>query len=153
MTGTLSAEFEVNVPAHEAWALYGTLQFTYICVPDLFDSVEVLKGDGGAGTILKPITKPGSLFHTYEDIISKVDTENMVKELHTHKGAYLDLGFNYHGVRFEVIKKTENSCITKVTVTYDVKEEFISNASYVSIEPFIDLLKYSNNYLINNHKK
>ncbi|KAK3035274.1 hypothetical protein RJ639_034797 [Escallonia herrerae] len=153
MIGTLSDEFEVDVPAHEAWALYGTLQFTYICVPDLFDGVEVLKGDGGVGTILQPITKPGSLFYTYKDEISMVDNENMVKEVHAHEGGYLDLGFNYYGLRFEVIKKTESSCITKVTVRFDVKEGFISNTSYVSIEPFIALMKYSNNYLIKNHKK
>ncbi|KAK2971311.1 hypothetical protein RJ640_001337 [Escallonia rubra] len=153
MIETLSDELEVNVPAHEAWALYGTLQFTYICVPDLFDSVEVLEGDGGAGTILKPVTKPGSLLPAYEDKIAKVDNENMVKEIHTHKGGYLDLGFNYYGVCFQVIKKTESSCITKVTLTYDVKEEFISSTSQVSIEEFSALLKYCNNYLINNHKK
>ncbi|KAK2965997.1 hypothetical protein RJ640_000962 [Escallonia rubra] len=155
MIGTLSDEFEVNVPAREAWALYGTLQFTYICVPDLFDKVDVLKGDGGPGTILQPFTKPGTgaLFYTYEDEISKVDDKHMVKEVRAHKGGYLSLGFNSYGVRFEVIKKSENSCITKVTVHYDVKEGFISNTSQVSIEPFTALVKYSNNHLIKNHKK
>ncbi|KAK3012123.1 hypothetical protein RJ639_012512, partial [Escallonia herrerae] len=94
----------------------------------------------------------GSLFYTYKDEISMVDNENMVKEVHAHEGGYLDLGFNYYGLRSEVIKKTESSCITKVTVRFDVKEGFISNTSYVSIEPFIALMKYSNNYLIKNHK-
>ncbi|KAK3012689.1 hypothetical protein RJ639_008252, partial [Escallonia herrerae] len=91
---------------------------------------DVLKGDGGPGTILQPFTKPGTgtLFYNYEDDISKVDDENMVKE------------------------KSENSCITKVTVQYDVKEGFISNTSHVSIEPFTALVKYSNNHLINKHK-
>ncbi|KAK3000882.1 hypothetical protein RJ639_020491 [Escallonia herrerae] len=122
MIGTLSDEFEVNVPAHEAWALYGKLEFTYICVPDLFDKVDVLNGDGGPGTILQPFTKPGTgaLFHTNEDEISKVDDKNMVKEVRASKGGYLSLGFNSYGVRFEVIKKSENSCIIKVTVHYDV---------------------------------
>ncbi|KAK3021622.1 hypothetical protein RJ639_045255 [Escallonia herrerae] len=107
MIGTLSDEFEVNVPAHEAWALYGKLEFTYICVPDLFDKVDVLKGTG-------------ALFHTNEDEISKVDDKNMVKEVRASRGGYLSLGFNSYGVRFEVIKKSENSCIIKVTVHYDV---------------------------------
>ncbi|KAK2984368.1 hypothetical protein RJ640_005384 [Escallonia rubra] len=132
--------------------IYGTLQLAYICVPELFDSIKTLKGNGDVGTILQITTKPGSLFYTYEDKLAMVDNKMMMKQVEANKGGYLDLGFNMFGVRFEVIKKNESSCITKVTIIYEVKEGYIANTIHVSIEPFIALVKYSNNYLINHHK-
>ncbi|KAK3031183.1 hypothetical protein RJ639_035340, partial [Escallonia herrerae] len=137
----------------EAWALYGTLVLTYICVPDLFAKIDISKGDGGVGTIITPTTNPGSLFSTYVDKILLVDNEKMVKEVHAYRGGYLGLGFNSYLVRFEVIEKSKTSCTTKVTVEYDVKEGFIANTVHVSIEPFIGLVNYGNNYLIKNHKE
>ncbi|KAK3013562.1 hypothetical protein RJ639_009935 [Escallonia herrerae] len=153
MYGTLSHETEVNVPASEAWALYGTLELTYICVPDLFAKIDISQGDGGVGTVITPTTNPGSLFSTYVDKILLVDNKKMVKEVHAYQGGYLGLGFNSYLVRFEVIGKSKTSCTTKVTVEYDVKEGFIANTVHVSIEPFIGLVNYGNNYLIKNHKK
>ncbi|KAK3023998.1 hypothetical protein RJ639_045018 [Escallonia herrerae] len=153
MNGTLSYQTAVNVPAIEAWMIYGTLQLAYICVPELFESIKPLKGNGEAGTIVQITTKPGSLFYMYEDKLAMVDNKTMIKQVEAHNGGYLNLGFNMFGVRFEVIKKNESSCITKVTIIYDIKEGYIANTIHVSIEPFIALVKYSNNYLVNNHKK
>ncbi|KAK3023997.1 hypothetical protein RJ639_045017 [Escallonia herrerae] len=170
MNGTLSYQTAVNVPASEAWLIYGTLQLAYICVPELFESIKPLKGNGEAGTIIQITTIPGiclsspreldfvtkyvrSLFYMYEDKLAMVDNKTMMKQVEAHKGGYLSLGFNMFGVRFEVIKKNETSCITKVTIIYDLKEGYIANTVHVSIEPFIALVKYSNNYLVNNHKK
>ncbi|KAK2978045.1 hypothetical protein RJ640_000706 [Escallonia rubra] len=58
MHGTLSDGLEVNVPAQEAWQIYGTLQITH--VTHTFDKIEVLKGDGGVGTILNSRFRQGT---------------------------------------------------------------------------------------------
>ena len=51
----LSHELEVNVPASEAWEIYGTSGISKLLVEDgsTFEKIEALEGDGGSGTILK----------------------------------------------------------------------------------------------------
>jgi len=56
MLGQLEHELELHVPASEAWDLFGTLrlgQFVAKELPQLFDNVELIEGDGGVGTVLK----------------------------------------------------------------------------------------------------
>lgn len=57
-----------------------------------------------------------------------------MKEAEVVEGGYLEIGFNKYLVRFEVIEKDEESCITKATIEYDIKEDFTDNASFVSID-------------------
>lgn len=55
MFGTISQEMEVNVPASEAWELYGTLQLAKLLGEqpnNVLDRVEVVQGDGKVGTVL-----------------------------------------------------------------------------------------------------
>ncbi|KAK3019533.1 hypothetical protein RJ639_004321 [Escallonia herrerae] len=52
-----------------------------------------------------------------------------------------------HPVRFEVIKKTETSCITRSTIVFDIKDGFEPNASYVSILGFMDIMQAVTKYL------
>lgn len=55
MFGTISQEIEVNVPASQAWELYGTLQLAKLAAEQpnsVIDRVEVVQGDGKAGTVL-----------------------------------------------------------------------------------------------------
>jgi hypothetical protein len=53
MFGQLSHEVEVNVPASEAWELYGTLRLAKLVREEL-SVIEkmVIEGDGGIGTVL-----------------------------------------------------------------------------------------------------
>ena len=61
MFGQLSHELEVNVPASEAWEIYGTLGISKLLVEDgsAFEKIEVLEGDGESDTILKKTFMPG----------------------------------------------------------------------------------------------
>ncbi|PWA42542.1 S-norcoclaurine synthase 1 [Artemisia annua] len=144
MFGTLSEETEVKVPASKAWAIYGTLELAKLVVGKVIDAVEVVEGDGGMGTILKITLNPG------ED--HKVDNENRVKELEGVEGGFLDLGFNFYMIRIEIkdnpTDETRSSCITKLTIEYDVKEEFVTNASLVNTEFLIDIMSIGNEHLL-----
>ncbi|KAL2249141.1 UNVERIFIED_CONTAM: hypothetical protein Sindi_2387800 [Sesamum indicum] len=63
MSGRVSKEIEVKVPASEAWKVYGSLQLAKIVgegLPNFFSKVEVVEGDGSAGTILHVSLPPGT---------------------------------------------------------------------------------------------
>lgn len=66
MFGELEHELELNVPASEAWDLFGTLRIGKVLeqeLPHLLQKVELVEGDGGVGTVLKVTFQPGLYFH------------------------------------------------------------------------------------------
>ncbi|KAK2999120.1 hypothetical protein RJ639_024604 [Escallonia herrerae] len=152
MFGTISEEIEVNVPASKAWEVYGTLKLTKVVaegLPDALDKIEVLQGDGNAGTVLKLTFPPGNpVFTSYKEKFTIVDHVKKMKEAEVIEGAYLDLGFNLYRIRLEIIEKSAHSCITRATIEYDVKEEAAANASFVSIEPLLNIMKIAANHLL-----
>ncbi|KAG7980666.1 hypothetical protein I3843_05G193800 [Carya illinoinensis] len=154
MVGKLSHEIEINVPASEAWELYGTLRLAKLIVeeafPGVIEKIEVIEGDGEAGTIVKII--PGTTgSKAYREKFTKVDNEKRLKEVEVIEGAYLEMGFTFYRVSFEIVEKGDDSCIIKTTVEYDVKEEAAANASnVVSIEPFAKVAEAAKNHLLKN---
>lgn len=64
MFGSLSEEVEVQVPAEKAWDLYGTIKIGDIAAKHILESLDVIEGDGGVGTILKLTFKPGKRLFT-----------------------------------------------------------------------------------------
>lgn len=68
------------------------------------------------------------------------------------EGGFLDLGFNFYMIRIEIkdnpTDETGSSCITKLTIEYDVKEEFATNASLVNTEFLIDIMSIGNEHLL-----
>lgn len=154
MFGTICDEIEVNATAGAAWEVYGSLKLAELVekgLPGVIDKIEVVEGDGSAGTILKLVFAPSALgFSYYKEKFTKVDDETRVKVTEAVEGGYLDVGFNLYRVRFEIIEKDEKSCITKATIEYDIKEDYAANASLVSIEPLKAIMKIVANYLTNN---
>lgn len=67
MFGSLSAEEEVKVAASDAWKLYRSLHLAKIAeeaLPGLFSKIDVVQGDGGAGTVLELFFAPGIFLYT-----------------------------------------------------------------------------------------
>ncbi|KVH90683.1 Bet v I domain-containing protein [Cynara cardunculus var. scolymus] len=152
MFGTLSEETEVKVPASKAWALYGTLELGKAVTGKFVEAIEVVEGDGGAGTILRFALKPGSRFSRYSEKFTKVDDENKVKEVEVVEGGFLDLGFTFYRSRIEIKENpnddTGSSCLVKFTIEYDVKEEVAADASLVTNKPLIGIMNIANEYLL-----
>ncbi|KAK3031898.1 hypothetical protein RJ639_035208 [Escallonia herrerae] len=124
---------DVNVPASKAWEFYGTLELATVVgegLPDTFEKIEVIKGDGGVGTILEITLSLGAL--AFFEQYTTVDHAKRVKVVEVVEGGFLNLGFNLLRFRFDIAEKGENSCITKGTVEYDLKEEAATNASSVA---------------------
>ncbi|XP_059669773.1 norbelladine synthase-like [Cornus florida] len=153
MFGTVSEEMEVKVSATEAWKVYGTLQLAKLVDKELTDVVhklEIIHGDGGVGTILKVTFPPGTPLSSYKEKFTKMDEEKRLKEAEVIEGGYLDLGFTLYRSRFEVIEKSKNSCITKGTIEYEIKEEAAANASIVSIQTMVKAMEIAANFLTKN---
>ncbi|KAL5568262.1 hypothetical protein UlMin_024837 [Ulmus minor] len=142
--GQLSHELEVNVPASEAWDLFGTLRLSKFIeeqCSSLVQKIDLVEGDGGVGTVVDIKFVPGTPGVTgYKEKFTKIDNEARIKEAEAVEGGYLDLGFSHYLVRFEIIEKANDSCIIKTTIEYQVKEEAAANASLVSIEPLANVV-------------
>ncbi|XP_071710705.1 norbelladine synthase-like [Rutidosis leptorrhynchoides] len=156
MIGSLSEETEVKAHVSKAWALYGTLELGKLVAGKLFEAVEVVEGDGGVGTILKVTLKPGTTsagsgLEYYFEKFTKVDNQNMVKDIQIVKGGFLDIGFNYYRIKLEVIEnskdETGSSCRVKITIEYEVKDEFVANASLVNTELLVAIMGVAKEHL------
>ena len=53
-------------------------------------------------------------------------------------------------VHFEIIENGNDSCITKSTIEYDVKEEAVANTSYANTDLVAKIAEVTKNYLIKN---
>ncbi|XP_015878533.3 norbelladine synthase [Ziziphus jujuba] len=152
VSGQVSHELEVKVPAGQVWELYGSLRLAYLVqqqLSNLIEKVDVIHGDGGVGTVLQLTFVPGfPSGRVCKEKFTKVDDEKRVKESEVIEGGFLDLGFTLYRVRFEIIEKEddkESSSIIKSTIEYDVKEEAAANASFVSIKHFADIAETAKN--------
>ncbi|XP_052179339.1 norbelladine synthase-like [Diospyros lotus] len=154
MFATVSHEMEVKVPASKAWRLYSSLKLANVVLQKLshlINKIDILEGDGGVGTVLRLQFPPGTPgFTYYKEKFTKIDDEKRAKEAEVIEGGYLDLGFTLYRVRFEVIEKSEDCCITKATIEYDLKEEAAANASIVSIQPLVLIMETAADYLTVN---
>ncbi|GAU43494.1 hypothetical protein TSUD_92050 [Trifolium subterraneum] len=152
MFGEVEHELELHVPASEAWDLFGGLAIGKLVekeMPEKFQKVELIEGDGGVGTILKLTFTPGVPGPTsLNEKFIKIDAEKRIKEVEVVEGGYLDLGFTLYRIRLEVIEKGEESSIMKTTIEYEVKEEEEVDASLLSIKPLANIIEVGKNYLI-----
>ncbi|KAI3822738.1 hypothetical protein L1987_10335 [Smallanthus sonchifolius] len=155
MFGSLSEEAEVKVPASKAWALFSSLELGKLVAGKILEAVDVVEGDGGPGTILKLTLKPGLGFPYYKEKFTKIDNENMIKETEVVEGGFLDIGFSLYRIRFEIKENpnddTGSSCLEKLTIEYEVKDEFAANASLVTTEPLLGLISIANEHLLKSN--
>ncbi|XP_042058825.1 norbelladine synthase-like [Salvia splendens] len=158
MYGTISDEMTVGVPATKAWKLCSTLQFPKVvkeALPDLISRIDVVQGDGGAGTILELIFHPGmgGGWKSYKEKFMVLDHEKRVKEVEVVEGGFLDLGFTLYRNRFEVIEVegNEKQCIIRYAIEYELKEEAAANVALVAIQPLIAIMQHSAEYLLRNN--
>ncbi|XP_022735192.1 S-norcoclaurine synthase 2-like [Durio zibethinus] len=124
----LTDELEVNVPASNVWELYRHLGISMLAAQELtnvIQSVEVLKGDGGVGTILKLTFVPGNSSYTERFIV--INDQKRVKVAKGLEGGCLAIGCSVQIVRFDIIEKTNASCIIRSDIAYAVKKEFEAN--------------------------
>ncbi|ONM14512.1 S-norcoclaurine synthase 2 [Zea mays] len=127
MEGSICHEFETGLPAAAVWEVYGSLLFGKLMpqlLPEVVSKVELVEGDGGAGTVLLvtfPPGTPGS--ETFREKFIKVDDENYIKETVVTEGGLLDHGFRKYMVRIEIVGREEKTSIVRSTIQYEVDHE------------------------------
>ncbi|XP_059287318.1 norbelladine synthase-like [Lycium ferocissimum] len=147
MLGNFSEQIQINAPASEVWKLYGTIELANFVVeitPHIVEKVEVIEGNGGAGTVLQ-VSLPGNA--PYKEKYVSVDDEKRVKEVEVVEGGFLDLGFTFYGVKFEVIESDENSSILKLTIDFETKDVEKIHLTIGNLQAFGVILKASADYL------
>ncbi|MBA0809730.1 hypothetical protein Gohar_025356 [Gossypium harknessii] len=121
----LTNEVEVNVPANLTWELYRHLGISKLAAQQLkhvIQRIQVLKGDGGVGTVLKLTFVPGN--SSYTEIFNVIDDQKRVKVAQTLEGGCLEIGCSIQLVRFDIIEKSPSKSIIKSDISYAVKKEF-----------------------------
>ncbi|KAE8703242.1 S-norcoclaurine synthase 1 [Hibiscus syriacus] len=124
----LTNELQVNVAANSVWELYrhlGISRLTAQNLQNVIQNVQVLKGDGGIGTVLKLTFVPGNSSYTERFIV--INDERKVKVAKGLEGGCLAIGCSVQIVRFDIIEKTNDSCIIRSDIAYAVKKEFVAN--------------------------
>ncbi|XP_042483241.1 norbelladine synthase-like [Macadamia integrifolia] len=143
MHGEVSNDVEVVVPAAMVWDIYGTpLKLAKVStelLSDVVEKIEILKGDGGVGTLMKATFPPGSGFDYTIEKYKILDHEKHLKVAEIIEGGPLKLGFSLYRVRNEIIEKDVNSTIIRSSIEYEINEEFAANVSFASTA-LLDLL-------------
>ncbi|KAK4403749.1 S-norcoclaurine synthase 2 [Sesamum angolense] len=133
MVGRIWEEKEVKVPASEAWKLYGSLQLGKLVeevLPNVVSRIEVVQGDGSAGTILQVVLSPAG-----------------TAGLTSYKEKYT---VGPDGGDGEGGKKEE--CVVRATIEYELQEEAAANAAaLVSIEPLVAVMQLAADHLTQNY--
>lgn len=156
---------EVNVGASEAWTVYGTLRLAEIVSQQLSDvvhKIDVLEGDGGAGTVLLLTFQPdpsGGSSPWHKEKFTVVDNEKLTKQVEVIEGGYLEKGLDLFRIKLEIFEKqrpqadTDSSCITKVTVEFETKDYAAANLAVTGFQVFVTIMKCANDYLTKNNSK
>ncbi|MCD7470443.1 hypothetical protein HAX54_010327 [Datura stramonium] len=148
MLGKFSEQIQINAPVSRVWNLYGTYQMANFLVekfPHIVEKVELIEGNGGVGSILQ-VSLPGNA--PYKEKYVKVDDEKKVKEVEIVEGGFLDLGFNFYGIKFEVIENDdENSSIIKLTIDFETQDVEKIHLTIGNFQALNAILKASKDYL------
>ncbi|CAD6262476.1 unnamed protein product [Miscanthus lutarioriparius] len=151
MKGSICHEFETGLPAADVWGVYGTLLFGKLMpqlLPEVVSKVELLEGDGGAGSVLLitfPPGTPGS--ETFKEKFIKVDNENYIKETIVTEGGVLDHGFQKYMVRIQIIGKEEKTSIIRSTMEYEVNDEHADTPPVFSTDGLATIAKAITKYI------
>ncbi|CAO2043537.1 unnamed protein product, partial [Urochloa humidicola] len=115
-----------GVTASALWDIYATLRFVELfheLLPQVLRKVEVVRGDGGVGTVTQvtvvPPGNPGGQPMTYQEEFIKIDNKNRVKEAVVVGGDIPKLGFTKYLTRLEIIENGPCSSVIRSTIEYE----------------------------------
>ncbi|KAI3977559.1 hypothetical protein MKX01_000472 [Papaver californicum] len=157
MRGHATNEMDViGASADEIWALYGSKDLWKLMIklqPDVFERVGLVAFDGGVGTIIHMVMTPGLNglhLHDFDVELVRIDHDNKVLVVQQIKGGYLDLGFSFFQITFEVLAKDDSSCVIRTTTSVEMDQKFESNASIIAVDEMYGLAKAIAKYVLDN---
>ncbi|KAI3927195.1 hypothetical protein MKW92_013533 [Papaver armeniacum] len=130
----LISEIDVAASADYLWPLLSSKEIPKLAkklLPNKYEKVEVLEGDGGLGTVVHVVHPPGSVPLSYVQKIVTVDNCERFQEIQQIEGGYLDMGVTLFIESFQVIEKDGDSSVVKSMVRYEVPDELAPNVSHL----------------------
>ncbi|KAI3991606.1 hypothetical protein MKX01_015091 [Papaver californicum] len=157
MRGHATNEMDViGASADEIWAVYGSKDLWKLMTklqPDIFDRVGLVAFDGGVGTIIHMVTTPGLNglhIHDFDVELVRIDHDNKVLVVQQIRGGYLDLGYSFFRITFEVLAKDDSSCVIRTTTSVEMDQKFESNASVIAVDEIYGMAKAIAKYVLDN---
>ncbi|KAK8596089.1 hypothetical protein V6N13_000748 [Hibiscus sabdariffa] len=147
----LTNELEVHAPASHVWEAFRNLGILRIAARQkLVRSFQVLKGDGGVGTVVKIFFTRGRK-SGYTERIIVADNHRRVEVSQALKGDCLAIGCSVEIVTFEMAEKSHNSSIIKARMAYAVKKGFEAKDPKPSIQVVATLSKLLKKFVENKY--
>ncbi|KAI3837196.1 hypothetical protein MKX03_010761 [Papaver bracteatum] len=145
----------IGASADEIWAVYGSKDLWKLMVklqPDVFERVNLVAFDGGVGTIIHMVMTPGFKGRHLPDFdveLVRIDHGNKVLVVRQTRGGYLDLGYSFFQITFEILAKDDGSCVIRTTTSVEIDEKF-DYASTVAVDEIYGMAKAIAKYVIDN---
>ncbi|KAI3977822.1 hypothetical protein MKX01_036662 [Papaver californicum] len=156
MTYELINEMKVNVSANDIWEVYSSPDLPKIIVkllPTVFKRIDYVKGNGGVGTIIRLVYPPGSVPLTYKEKFITIDNRRRLKEVPEIEGGYLDMGVTFYMDTYKIIKTSNDSCIIRSMVHYDVPDNLAAKISpLISVDGLVTMATAISKYVLDNKK-
>ncbi|KAI3897772.1 hypothetical protein MKW92_042099 [Papaver armeniacum] len=146
----------IGASADEIWAVYSSKDLWKLMVklqPDVFERVYLVAFDGGVGTIIHMVMTPGFKglnLHDFDVELVRIDHGNKVLVVQQTRGGYLDLGYSFFQITFEILAKDDSSCVIRTTTSVETDEKFDSNASTVAVDEIYGMAKAIAKYVLDN---
>ncbi|KAK9120548.1 hypothetical protein Syun_018165 [Stephania yunnanensis] len=122
----LKHKLEVQAPAKDVWEVYSSPELPTLIVkllPTVFEKIEIVKGNGGVGTVLHLTYPPGSIPLTYKEKFVTIDNRRRLKEVKQIEGGYLDMGCTFYMDSFLIKERSSKSCVIVSKTEYEVPSE------------------------------
>ncbi|XP_068669058.1 uncharacterized protein [Aristolochia californica] len=150
--GKQVSDADIPFSASEVWDVYAdTHQLAQIfkTVPGSLEDI-IIEGDGGLGTLIILIIKPGNAFRQYTETVVTLNKEDRIKEVDVSEGGFLDVGYTFYRTRFEILDKGPNMATVRKSILYEIKDEFAANESMATVEENPAQVKAVENFLSNS---
>ncbi|KAI3840375.1 hypothetical protein MKW92_038867 [Papaver armeniacum] len=146
MTYELINKMKVNASANDIWAVYSSPDLPKIIVkllPNVFERIDYVKGNGGVGTIIRLVYPPGSVPLTYKEKFITID----------NRRRYLDMGVTFYMDTYKIIKTGSDSCIIRSMVQYEVPDNLAAKISpLISVDGLVTMARAISKYVLDNKK-
>ncbi|KAI3997574.1 hypothetical protein MKX01_029405 [Papaver californicum] len=138
-------EIDVELSARSIWKVYSSKDLPSLIVkllPEVFDRIDVLEGNGGVGTVCRIVFPPGSVPRSYKEMFTKIDHVHRLKEVTQISGGYLAMGVTFYMDSFKIISTGPNSCIIRSITDYEVPDHLADKVNtLISIEGLVPMAK------------
>ncbi|KAI3997583.1 hypothetical protein MKX01_029414 [Papaver californicum] len=139
----LNNEIDVPLSASSIWKVYSCKELPKLIVkllPQVFDRIDYISGDGGVGTVIRIVFPPGEVPRMYREMFRKIDHVNRLKEVQQISGGYLAMGVTSYVDKFKIISTGPNSCTIRSTTEYEVPDNLADKVNkLISIEGLVPM--------------